>query len=41
MDDVPDLPKVKDVSMSNEKCKSFQIEARSISESIKKILEIF
>jgi dTDP-4-dehydrorhamnose reductase len=41
MDDVPDLPKVEDVSMSNEKLKSFQIETRSISESIQKILEIF
>ncbi|HSL87693.1 MAG TPA: SDR family oxidoreductase [Ignavibacteriaceae bacterium] len=41
MDDVPNLPKVEDVSMSNENCKPFKVEARSISESIKKILEIF
>jgi len=41
LDDVPDMPKVEDVSMSNEKLKSFQIETRSISESIQKILEIF
>jgi len=39
LDDLPDLPKVKDVSMNTEKLKSCGIKQKTLRESIKEILE--
>lgn len=39
MDDVPDLPKVQDVSLNTDKLKSLGIKQKSIEESIKEILK--
>ena len=38
MDDIPDLPKVEDVSMNTERLQSFGIEQRGIEDSINEIL---
>ena len=38
MDDIPDLPKVEDVSLNTDKLKSLGIEARTIEENIREII---